>query len=211
MEQSKACNLCKQIKPIDAYGLNKNFKNGRRNTCKDCRKIESASYRARYPERKKATDDRNYKINGEYIRRRVKQYRLENKTQTLEKAKIYRAENKESIAKYKLDWRRNNPEKFKNGIDRRRARKANATTYLVTDKDLRRIMQKPCIYCGAKSEHLEHVVPLARGGTHGVGNLVSACAWCNLSKGARFISEWRYRQLLVNNLLNPSANQPTKD
>lgn len=192
MEQSKACTICKQIKPLESFGFNKNFKDGRRNTCKNCRKIESASYRARYPEKKKAADKRNYEINGDKIRQRVKKYRLENVEYLKEFHKNYRQSNRNNIAEYKVIWRKRNPEKFKAGLDRRRARKNNAITYLVTDKDLRQIMKKPCIYCGAKSEHLEHIIPLVRGGTHGIGNLAGACAWCNLSKGSKFITEWRY-------------------
>ena len=41
-----------------------------------------------------------------------------------------------------------------------------------------------CAYCGADWEHVDHVVPLARGGAHALANLVPACAPCNLSKGA---------------------------
>jgi hypothetical protein len=193
VDKSKACNLCKQIKPLDAFGLNKNYKSGLRNTCKDCRRIESASYRARYPDKKKALDKRNYEINGDKIRQRSKNYRLQNADELKKWHKEYRRTHKEPIANTKVNWRKANPEKFKAGIDRRRARKANATTYLVSDKDLRRIMQKPCIYCGSKPEHLEHIIPLVRGGSHGIGNLASSCAWCNLSKGSKFITEWRYR------------------
>lgn len=43
-----------------------------------------------------------------------------------------------------------------------------------------------CSYCGeAEAEHWDHVVPLALGGTHGMENLVPACADCNLTKSAQ--------------------------
>lgn len=50
-----------------------------------------------------------------------------------------------------------------------------------------------CAYCFARPAllHADHVVPLARGGRHGVGNLLPACPPCNLGKGARLLVEWR--------------------
>lgn len=46
-----------------------------------------------------------------------------------------------------------------------------------------------CHACGKKCRddeiHLDHLVPLARGGTHAPENLAVACARCNLSRGAR--------------------------
>jgi 5-methylcytosine-specific restriction endonuclease McrA len=44
-----------------------------------------------------------------------------------------------------------------------------------------------CVYCAvpldARSATLDHVYPLARGGAHDFGNVVSACAPCNRLKG----------------------------
>lgn len=44
-----------------------------------------------------------------------------------------------------------------------------------------------CRYCGAKAPdvvlHVDHVVPRSAGGSDDEGNLVSACASCNLGKG----------------------------
>ncbi|MFI8830536.1 HNH endonuclease [Streptomyces afghaniensis] len=33
--------------------------------------------------------------------------------------------------------------------------------------------------------HVDHLVPLARGGAHSLSNLVPACQRCNTSKGAK--------------------------
>ena len=44
-----------------------------------------------------------------------------------------------------------------------------------------------CVYCGhilaLDSATLDHVYPLAHGGAHAVGNLVTACGPCNRMKG----------------------------
>jgi 5-methylcytosine-specific restriction endonuclease McrA len=52
-----------------------------------------------------------------------------------------------------------------------------------------------CAYCDTQLNELtvtiEHVVPLSRGGTNNIDNLVPACSKCNNSKGAKLLSEWR--------------------
>ncbi len=46
-----------------------------------------------------------------------------------------------------------------------------------------------CTYCGAKAPdvelHIDHVIPVCKGGTDGIENLATACAECNLGKGGQ--------------------------
>lgn len=42
-----------------------------------------------------------------------------------------------------------------------------------------------CVYCGAPATTVDHVIPVAKGGTSDPGNLVAACIACNASKQAR--------------------------
>src|SRR5690606_22558633 len=78
---------------------------------------------------------------------------------------------------------------------RRRALKAAADINYVSTKDWTRLVRRfegRCAYCGASGPlHMDHIVPLARGGRHGIGNLLPACASCNCSKGAKLLMEWR--------------------
>jgi 5-methylcytosine-specific restriction endonuclease McrA len=39
--------------------------------------------------------------------------------------------------------------------------------------------------------HVDHVVPLVRGGSDDPSNLVIACVPCNLSKGDKLPHEWK--------------------
>lgn len=45
-----------------------------------------------------------------------------------------------------------------------------------------------CQYCGATADqnalHIDHITPVARGGSNEMHNLVTACSNCNLGKGA---------------------------
>jgi 5-methylcytosine-specific restriction endonuclease McrA len=48
-----------------------------------------------------------------------------------------------------------------------------------------------CAYCGAEGElHIEHVVPISKGGTHALGNVVPACESCNYSKTTHEVESW---------------------
>lgn len=53
-----------------------------------------------------------------------------------------------------------------------------------------------CWYCGwtlnpFENFVIEHVLPLCRGGSNDISNLVPACSPCNESKGRRTLEEWR--------------------
>ena len=49
-----------------------------------------------------------------------------------------------------------------------------------------------CRYCGdvAGPFHIDHIEPVAHGGSNDPENLTVACAPCNLSKGAKRLGEW---------------------
>jgi 5-methylcytosine-specific restriction endonuclease McrA len=51
-----------------------------------------------------------------------------------------------------------------------------------------------CPYCGREitkdTVHIEHLIPMSRGGLHVMGNVLGSCPTCNLSKGARTLGEW---------------------
>lgn len=53
-----------------------------------------------------------------------------------------------------------------------------------------------CWYCGEgmnpfQDFTIDHIVPLSRGGTNAVVNLVPACRSCNAQKGSKTIEEYR--------------------
>ena len=57
------------------------------------------------------------------------------------------------------------------------------------------LFNNACAYCGGDGRlHLDHVVPLSRGGMHTPGNLVPACERCNHSKRAQPVEAWYLSQ-----------------
>jgi 5-methylcytosine-specific restriction endonuclease McrA len=61
----------------------------------------------------------------------------------------------------------------------------------ILDKEILAIQSSNCVGCGSDDVTIDHIVPLARGGRHAVGNLQPLCRSCNGSKGAMLMIEWR--------------------
>jgi 5-methylcytosine-specific restriction endonuclease McrA len=86
-------------------------------------------------------------------------------------------------------WKRN----------RRRAWKLNSLvndfTVLNWVECLKKFNNK-CAYCGSKDKkiHQEHVVPLSKGGSNTITNIIPACERCNLSKSNTLIEVWYPKQ-----------------
>jgi len=53
-----------------------------------------------------------------------------------------------------------------------------------------------CVYCGQRGGVIEcdHVVPISKGGTNSIENLVTACFKCNRSKRDMSLTEWKDAQ-----------------
>lgn len=199
MSNSKTCNKCGQTLTLDLFGKDSKFSDGLRTVCKPCNNSQANSY---YLSNKDAINKKraikfaeDYKANPEAMRLQSKirqaNYRKANPSKAKESFDKWLINNPGANYQATKKWRAKNPDKVKEANLKRRALKLNATTFLVTDKDIRRIMSQPCIYCGQKAEHLDHIIPLVRGGSHGVGNLAPACAKCNTTKNKKFIMEWR--------------------
>lgn len=48
-----------------------------------------------------------------------------------------------------------------------------------------------CAYCGTDGDmHIEHVIPISKGGEHHLGNIVPACQRCNYSKSIAPVEQW---------------------
>lgn len=48
-----------------------------------------------------------------------------------------------------------------------------------------------CVYCGSKENlTIDHALPVSRGGGNLMGNLLTACQWCNGKKGSRTVEEF---------------------
>jgi 5-methylcytosine-specific restriction endonuclease McrA len=101
--------------------------------------------------------------------------------------------NRERLSK----WQKENPEKVRKISHDRRAKIANCEgTYTIEEiNELFAWQRGDCYYCGEflyidYPYHIDHVIPISRGGPNSIENIVLACPHCNISKNDRTAAEF---------------------
>lgn len=96
---------------------------------------------------------------------------------------------------YQKRYRRENPHKIAVHHSRRRARFVSAEGSF-SGSDITSLFETQggkCAYCGTSIKngyHVDHIVPLSRGGSNWPENLCLACPPCNLAKNDKTPEEW---------------------
>ena len=126
-----------------------------------------------------------------------KDYYLKNKHKIVVKKKEYYNNHKEIIISRITKWNKNNPDKrvkymvVVNAV--RRGRKlANGGSFTAKEwKDLIVKHNNKCYYCGCTGKlTIDHFIPLSKGGTNSINNIVPACGVCNTLKGNKLPEQW---------------------
>lgn len=149
-------------------------------------------YRNAHPDRIKATRD------------------CQDKSRLAEHARARRAQNPEphkaalrrSFQKHKATrlaetraWKAANKQATSNHMRAAKAKRRAAEGSFTRD-DVETMLVEQCGVCAAcpanisESYHVDHMTPLARGGTNWPDNLQLLCPACNRSKGAKTMAEW---------------------
>jgi hypothetical protein len=152
------------------------------------------NYRAQNLERIKELDKQWRLRNSEYKKIKDAEWAKNNLDKVREASRRYRQNNPEKAKESSRKYQKRNPEIARAIAHRRRARIAELQVYKLPPKSIRRLMNRDCAYCGKKSKHLDHVIPISRGGYTGLGNLIQSCASCNLSKNSLLVVEWKLRR-----------------
>lgn len=165
-------------------------------------KAHSKAYYAANSEREKARRAEYRANNPEKVKASLVAWRVKNRKKENATTAAYRANNREKLRAAAAEWRVNNPEENKarqaryrvnnpekvNAKNRNRhACKKMAEGHHAAE-DIQRIHQAQngkCAYCKVKlgkKYHVDHIVPLAKGGSNWPANLQITCASCNSSK-----------------------------
>lgn len=146
---------------------------------------------------KSMAGERRLRTGQEAGRRRNQARYQQEKAKRKEYAKAQYWANREARVLYSRAWRAANRDLRRLQHENRRARKVgNPGSVTISARDWTRLCRRyagACAYCGLTPAKLvmDHVVPLSKGGRHGIGNVLPACATCNGSKAAKLLAEWR--------------------
>ena len=172
----KTCTGCLQEKPLEAFGKDKSTKDGLSRRCKECRNAYFSKNNVKHRAKKNAYDAEWRRRNKAHVLKYQYEYYQKNKSWMVERQRQYLLKHPEVRAR----------------VRGRRRLQEKQNSFVILAKDIRRLMQRPCYGCGSRERlTIDHIIPLSRGGTHGIGNLEVLCHSCNSSKGKKFISEWK--------------------
>jgi 5-methylcytosine-specific restriction endonuclease McrA len=198
---SMVCTKCKQDTPLELMGKAKRSKTGYNIYCLKCIRAMSQAYRNSDPERNRNSQRKYLKNNRAKINERKKARYYTKPEELKTKAAKYRVENYERRLEVERNSRQKNKEKYRprqNARQRVRNKILAEKKYLILDKELRKIYNSPCFNCGStENQSLDHIIPISRGGNHSIGNVMTLCLKCNMSKHARTITEWKHSKNML--------------
>lgn len=187
----KRCPKCGESKPRPEFHRNASMKDGLSTWCKACACANTRSWTSNNRERDRANSRRWSDANREYKREQDRLYAATHKEQKRAYDKVYGQVNKdrkdENSRRYRETDKGKTSRRF--NVQRRRTRKlAAGGTFTAADIEAIRVAQdNRCYLCHKKLKtyHIDHFIPIAKGGTDDPGNLRLACPHCNQSKGAK--------------------------
>lgn len=177
--ETKQCRSCKQELPRSAFFARASNRDGLYSYCRACNVIKVREYQERRP------GWQQHK--REYDRKRVARLKDRLSAQARERYKVTRAQKLENARV----WSERNPEKRKAISQSYKHRRRSVERQGMTGRELadwKKAQPKVCHWCGAKCAHcyhVDHYVPLSKGGKHEAANLVIACRDCNFRKHAK--------------------------
>lgn len=170
---------------------------------KDNAGIESAKavdrvrkWRTANPERTAEYAREHWAQNKPRLQEQKRLYYKANKLAISASARKQREKNRQAIDERVALWRKENPESVRAAQRNYRARLTQAEgSHTASDViAMLRSQDGKCFYCCVdfgSEYHVDHKVPLFRGGSNWPGNLCLACPSCNISKGAKTVEEFR--------------------
>lgn len=150
-------------------------------------------YRCENKEAINARRRARYLENREKCISRASLFQKKNPESARASTKKWAAENKDKIA----EWRKNNPFKMREYYNRRRLREGAGNGF--SKQDIEILLQQQvgrCNYCHSSlienKMHVDHIIPISRGGEHSSRNIQLLCMSCNCSKGQKMPIDWAF-------------------
>lgn len=159
-------------------------------------------YRTTHPEYEREYARRYRAAHLDQVRERQRMYYAANleKRRASARASARRrySTNRDRVQRSNQKWKSANPQRLIEYNRRRRAKKQNCKREHYDPYPLLDSQGWLCFYCGDPlvfaGAHLEHRVPLCRGGSDTLDNVAWSCPSCNLKKGRMTEAEFRETQ-----------------
>lgn len=211
-EASKRCVTCRETKEHGGFAKNRSRPDGLQARCRACTstyyrknadrvKARVKAYRLSDPERSRDRSRAWREANPEKARKAQHNAYMKRADYYRERAREYYADHRDEFTESNREWVDRNRDKVratKARYKHKRRALENASEHRVTGSDLKRVFNRSgeCAYCGLRfgsfSEATwDHIVPVTRGGSFGIGNIAPACGKCNSSKNNKTLMEWR--------------------
>lgn len=158
--------------------------------CKPCKRAYLMRWRKENPDKLRIINDRWEAKNTQRVKDAERKRYLRLRSEKIAYAAAYYEKNKEALKPKKAEWQRKNLEKCLISDQKRRAIKANSKGVVsvgLRDK-LFKLQRGKCACCGeplGKNYHMDHIMPLALGGTNTDDNIQLLRQICNNQKHAK--------------------------
>jgi 5-methylcytosine-specific restriction endonuclease McrA len=180
------CIKCCLVKDKNQFAVDKARKNKKHPVCKNCK---SNYDKLRYQEKRDL-----------YIKKAAEWY-SKNKESSALISRRWRANNPEKAKEVSTEYAKRNPEVGASRARRRRARKNSAITEKYTEIQLIEFYGSNCHICKTPIDllaprktgkpnweiglHIDHLVPISKGGNDTIENVRPSHGLCNVKRGAR--------------------------
>lgn len=128
--------------------------------------------------------------NPDKVKAAQNRYLSANRLVKVEKARLHRKNNPESVALSQKKWHMRNAPRILEYSHRRRALQLDADDGTVNIQNLIDSWNGLCGICSQEVKdkyHIDHILPLSKGGLHAQVNLQITHPKCNLSKGSKIL------------------------
>lgn len=186
----KTCKRCNQVRPLSDF-----TKHAKTPYCKPCCAEKLREWREANPELSRAHSAKYKERHPDKIKQISKQYCDNNKDVLAIKNREWYERNTEYAKQKAKEWRLANPERVRATLNALRM-KRNSAAGSFTAEDVKNILSAQlglCSTCGvdlAAGYHIDHIVPLSKGGTSWPDNLQMLCPTCNRRKGRKMPEQW---------------------
>lgn len=213
----KICRLCNRtyLPTFDNFHRDRQKKDKQCYYCKSCTISRASAYANLHRTEAIGRVNQWRAKNPAKVHGYQRAYRLNNREKERERGRVYRSKHRdkkhESHERWRMknpskqrdairNWQRKNPDRGRLAAHRRRSRKRElpATFNEAQWKFSVEYFNGVCAYCGNPPSFFdhnrvlqqEHFVPLVKGGSFSVENILPACQSCNYSKGDQDPEEW---------------------